>query len=167
MMRLIAIADSLYWIAGSLVVIGGFFVFVASTIKHLWDQAVERRAKSMSPTYNFQTNVDIYNIFFGPETTSNLQELPPISGGARPQLEAPVDLERIEPLLIRLLREDNGSAHASAEELARAWDTRELWAALELCTRATRSGVSAEMQVRCEAAADVLERALAVQRKSS
>ena len=164
MMRLIAIADSLYWIAGSLIVIGGFFVFIGSVLKHLWDQAVERRAKSMTPTYNFQTNVDIYNIFFGPESTPDARGLPASSDGGILQLEAPVDLERIEPLLTKLLRAEDGTSGASAEELAQDWQARELWAALELCTRAARSGVSPEMKLRSEAAADILEDALAMKR---
>lgn len=161
MMRLIALADSLYWIAGSLVVIGGFFVFLATVIKQLWDHSVTRKAETMRPTYNFQTNVDIYNIFFGGTAGARTAQLTEPEART-PELGTPVDLETIETLLRRLLHHE-GKATISPNELSLAWGVRELATALDLCRRAMHEGVSPEMQVRCEAAATVLNEALAIQ----
>jgi hypothetical protein len=161
MARLIATADSLYWIAGSLVVIGGFFLFVASMIKHLWDSSVERRARSMRHVYNFNTNVDIYNIFFDERSSPELLEGLPLSQTAPLRaLDVPLDLDDIEPLLWKLLRSEGGALDVTGAELRADWSTSQLSASHLLCTRAVEAGVSPQMRARCEEAMELLEKAL-------
>lgn len=104
-MRLIALADSLYWIAGSLVVIGGFFVFLATVVKQLWDHSVTPKAETMRPTYNFQTNVDIYSIFFGGTAGVRPDQLTEHEVRTR-ELGTPINLETIAPLLRRVLHHE-------------------------------------------------------------
>jgi hypothetical protein len=83
LMRLIALANALYWIVASLVVLGGFVIFIASMLKHLWTNVVEQRAKPVRDVYHFNTKVDTYNFFFSPvsapvrpATLPNLQDVP-------------------------------------------------------------------------------------------
>jgi len=88
-MRLIALGNALYWIVASLVVLGGFVIFVATMVKQIWTNAVERRAESIREVYHFDTRVDICNFFFGPvsdpvrPTTPELRRMPPSRSSKR------------------------------------------------------------------------------------
>jgi hypothetical protein len=157
--RLLVLADALYWIAGSIIVIGGFFVFLGSMIKHLWDRAVQRKAESMRHVYIHNTNVDIYNIFFQSTGSTSQTAALPKSGSLR-ELEVSVDATRLEPLLVRLLHPDEVSGPISPKEVAESWTDRELEAAMDLCGRAILAGVSDEMKKRCDAGIGVLRDAI-------
>lgn len=160
-MRIIALADALYWIAGSIVVIGGFFVFLASAIKHVWTSAVERKAATMKNTYLYQTNIDIYNVFFdGAPARGVRTALPTGEGVSTRALAGPVDLVRIEILLRQLLHEKAESRMPTVSEMQQQWSREEVAAALDLCGRADQAGLSPVMQEKCNGAAVLLEQAL-------
>jgi hypothetical protein len=162
-MRLIALANALYWIAASLVVLGGFVVFVASVTKHLWDRAVERQAESVRHIYQVNTKVDVYNIFFEANdgAPNSLRPLP--AAGEVPELGTGIEPDRLRSLLLMLLRPESGDPSVTAEDLRREWTLIELAAALDLCMRAQEEGLSPHMQARAKRAADILREALAFQ----
>jgi hypothetical protein len=162
--RLILLGNALYWIAGSLLVIGGFLVFTASTIKHLWDRAVERKAESLWHIYHFKTNVDVYNIFFeaGGRAPSSRERLPPPAESMQKELGTAVDPDRLRSLLWMLLRPEGGDPPTTVDR-AGDWSPLELTAALDLCVRAQQEALSPAMQERTEGAADLLRAGLVVQ----
>lgn len=164
MSRLITLADSLYWLAASLVVIGGFFVFIGSVIKHLWTSAVERKAATMKNTYHYQTNIDIYNIFFGAQPRApRPPSLTTSKSEKQLELEGPVDFERVAKLLRSLLHRPADSGNPTPSTLRSAWTYGELSAARDLCIRASDADLSPGMQERCAKADELLTAALAIE----
>jgi len=163
-MRLIALANALYWIVASLVVLGGFVVFVTSVTKHLWDRAVERKAESLRHIYNVNTKVDVYNIFFeANDRAENPLRRLPAGAGQVPELGTGIEPDRLRSLLLMLLRPEGGAPSVTAEDLPQEWSLIELAAALDLCMRAQEDGLSPHMQARAKRAADILREALAFQ----
>jgi len=159
----IALADALYWIVASLVVLGGFVVFVCTVVKHLWDEAVKRKTRPVGDVYNFNTQIDVYNVFLGPAATpsesrqliADLRAAPPY------ELEEHLEDDRVKQLVTLLLTSEVSDLPRTPQ-LAAAFPRWVLVEAMQLCSEATHSDLKTPLKERCAAASELLAAALAI-----
>lgn len=145
--RLLSIGESLYWLVGSFVVLGGFVVFIGAVLHDVWTSRAQR---PQAWRRDAPVNVYIENLHVSVEHDLAL----PTGRRLGRELVSDSEIADIRALILETLTLlETTSDEEAAQALKQRWDERQLRSARALCERArTEADIPSALRLRLEAA---------------